>query len=406
MNASWPALPIHEVCESIVDCVNKTAPLVEELTPYKMIRTTNVRDGWVSLSDTRRVSAETFEKWTRRQVPKRGDVILAREAPLGAVGILRSDETVFLGQRLVSYRARAEKLHPCFLLYSMMDADLQGQILSYGSGATVAHMRVPDASNLKIRIPPLPTQRRIASILSAYDDLIENNTKRIEILEEMARSLYREWFVHFRFPGHEKVKLVDSELGKIPEGWTARDIGSITANYDRQRKPLSSVQRAKMQGPFPYYGAAKIFDHVDDYIFDGRYLLMAEDGSVVTKDRRPVLQIATGKFWVNNHTHVLRGLGEYSTDFVYLTLDQIDITPYITGAAQPKINQANMNRIPVLAPTVPVLSVFDSHVRPMLAQVDLLSAKNAILRQTRDLLLPKLISGAIDVDALDLPEAG
>jgi hypothetical protein len=219
-----------------------------------------------------------------------------------------------------------------------------------------------------------------------------------------ARALYREWFVHFRFPGHEKVEFVDSALGRIPEGWKVLSIGEATENYDRKRKPLSSMQRAEMQGPYPYYGAAKVFDHIDDYLFDGRYLLAAEDGSVVTADRRPMLQIATGRFWVNNHAHVLTGKPPFSTDFIYLRLNELDITPYITGAAQPKVTQANLNRIPVLAPQATLLRMFDEAAGPILALIDSLGAQKGLLSKTRDLLLPRLISGEIDVDSLDLPE--
>ncbi len=149
-------------------------------------------------------------------------------------------------------------------------------------------------------LPPLPVQRRIADILSAYDDLIENNNRRIAILEEMAQNLYREWFVHFRFPGHEHVKMVDSELGPIPEGWEVSTIGGVSDNFDRLRKPLSKLKRANMLGDIPYYGAAKVIDHVNSYIFHGKFALVAEDGSVINGDGTAVTQFVDGRFWANN----------------------------------------------------------------------------------------------------------
>jgi Restriction endonuclease S subunits len=153
-------------------------------------------------------------------------------------------------------------------------------------------------------------------------------------LEEMARSIYREWFVKFRFPGHEQAQMVDSELGLIPEGWEVKKFGEVSLNFDNKRKPLSSLQRAKISGKYPYYGAAKIFDYINNYIFEGRYLLVAEDGSVITKDRRPVLQLVDEKFWVNNHTHVIQGKEPISTNYLYLFMSDLDISGYITGAAQ------------------------------------------------------------------------
>jgi type I restriction enzyme S subunit len=256
--------------------------------------------------------------------------------------------------------------------------------------------------NFPLHLPPLPIQRKIAGILSAYDDLIENNTRRIEILEEMARSIYREWFVKFRFPGHEQVQMVDSDLGLIPEGWEVKKIGEVSLNFDNKRKPLSSLQRAKIPGKYPYYGAAKIFDYINNYIFEGRYLLVAEDGSVITKDRRPVLQLVDEKFWVNNHTHVIQGKEPISTNYLYLFMSDLDISGYITGAAQPKINQTNLNRIPIIVPRQIVLKQFNAIIDSLLIQVKNLKLKNDNLRKTRDLLLPRLISGEIDVENLDI----
>jgi type I restriction enzyme, S subunit len=248
--------------------------------------------------------------------------------------------------------------------------------------------------------PSPPVQRRIAGILSAYDDLIENSQRRIKILEEMARRLYREWFVHFRFPGHEDCRLVESPLGEIPEGWEVKGLGEIADNFDRLRKPLSKIQRADLQGPYPYYGAAKVFDYVNDFIFDGEYLLMAEDGSVITSDRAPVLQLVNERFWSNNHTHVLRGRLPCSTHYLYLGLLEINISPYITGAAQPKITQENMNRIPFVCAPASIHHEFDNLVEPIVRQTQVLQGQIQNLRRTRDLILPLLLSGQIDVEAI------
>jgi type I restriction enzyme S subunit len=217
---SWNEVPLKEVCELIVDCVNKTAPVVNYPTPYKMIRTTNVKNGVIDIDTVRYVEKDTFEKWTRRSVPQYGDVILTREAPLGEVGMMpKESNNIFLGQRLMQYRANKQKLDPYFLLYSLQADFMRGQIKAAGSGATVEHMRVGDAENILIRLPDIKTQKQVGATLSAYDDLIENNQRRIKILEEMARKLYREWFVYFRYPGHENQKLVNSPLGMVPEGW-------------------------------------------------------------------------------------------------------------------------------------------------------------------------------------------
>ncbi len=127
MAGEWKRVTVADVCEFIVDCVNKTAPVVEEITPYKMLRTTNVKDGRIDREDCRRVSKETFVKWVRRADVRRGDVMLTREAPMGEVGFVDFDDTVFLGQRLMQYRANPTLLEPRFLLYSFLSKELQNR---------------------------------------------------------------------------------------------------------------------------------------------------------------------------------------------------------------------------------------------------------------------------------------
>jgi type I restriction enzyme, S subunit len=291
----------------------------------------------------------------------------------------------------------SQKAHPRFYAYLFRTPFIRQTFSSYGGGTNISNLNQQILNALQVPLPPLETQRNIASIISAYDDLIENNTRRIKTLEEMARMIYREWFVNFRFPGHEKVNMVDSPLGMIPEGWEVKTFEDVALNFDRLRKPLSSMQRESRKGPYPYYGAAKVFDYIDDYIFDGEYLLVAEDGSVITPDRKPVLQMTSGKFWANNHTHIIRGKQPVSTEFLYLRLSELDISGYVTGAAQPKITQANMNRIPVLVSKFALLESFNGKAQVFFSQIKRLEKKNNNLRQTRDLLLPKLISGEIEL---------
>ena len=296
----------------------------------------------------------------------------------------------------------SNKIDARFLYFTVTNQKFTDYLTANAKGSAYPAVDTETIARAEISFPTLEIQRKIAVILSAYDDLIENNLRRIKILEEMARSLYREWFVKFRFPGHQKVKMVNSPLGKIPEGWEVSTLGNESKNFDRMRKPLSKMEREKRPGPYPYYGAAKVFDHIDDFIFNGIYLLIAEDGSVVTPDRKPVLQYVNGKFWANNHTHVLQGKEPISTEFLHLVLSQVDISGYITGAAQPKITQENLNRIPVLVPSSDLLTNFNEIAQLIYRSIVLTEGKNKVLRQTRDFLLPKLISGELDVSELDI----
>lgn len=196
----WVERRVEEWCDSIMDCVNKTAPVVEGPTPFKMIRTTNVRNGCVDVSAVRYVTEETYKVWTRRQIPQRGDVILTREAPMGEVGMLLTDDNVFLGQRLVSYRANSKLLDNRFLLFALQSGDLQGQIHAKASGSTVQHMRVPDTKNLLLAAPPIQRQQEIVAQLVA----LLTETQRLARLYEQkqaALAALKKSILHQAFSG-------------------------------------------------------------------------------------------------------------------------------------------------------------------------------------------------------------
>jgi type I restriction enzyme, S subunit len=177
-NASWQENRIEDVCEAIVDCINKTASVIDEQSPFKMIRTTNIRNGHVNLESVRYVTEETYYQWIRRQTPRKGDVLLTREAPMGEVGMLMTDEYVFLGQRIVSYRTDPEKLNNKFLLYAFQSNRLQNQIKAFASGSTVQHMRVPDTKALRIPVPSILDQMQVVQNL----DILLTETQRLEAI--------------------------------------------------------------------------------------------------------------------------------------------------------------------------------------------------------------------------------
>jgi type I restriction enzyme S subunit len=336
---------------------------------------------------------------------RHGDIVIARTgATVGYAKRLKHPPDAVFASYLVRLRLRSD-VDGEFVGAVIESSEYKRFIAANAGGAAQPNANAQVLSSFAFDLPPLAEQRRMGALLSAYDDLIENNTRRIAILEEMARRIYDEWFVRFRFPGHEGVRMVESELGLVPEGWELASLGTVAENHDRFRRPLSKMEREDFKGPYPYYGAAKVFDYVREYLFDGQFLLLAEDGSVETSDGYPVLQLTDGKFWANNHTHILRGTKRASTEFLYLRLERQPIRGYITGAAQPKLTQAAINRIPLVLPPSTVLREFDAHVQPLFQLRATLIRANANQRATRDLLLPKLISGELDVSALPEPEA-
>ena len=384
----WKRISVHELCEAIIDCVNKTAPTVEGPTPFRMIRTTNVKSGWVDTSTVNYVDAKTYQKWIRRGAPRRGDVILTREAPLGEVGLLRDDTGVFLGQRLVMYRANPKRLDNRFLLYSLLSHEVQGQIKSFGSGSTVEHMRVPDCENIEIQVPPLHTQWKIATILSAYDDLIENNLRRIKILEEMTQNLYREWFVKFRFPGHQKTRFANSPLGKIPEGWEVKKLGEILVlNYGKALK-----QEDRRRGNSPVYGSSGVVGYHDVPLVNGPGIIVGRKGNVGSI------------FWSDEDY--------YAIDTAYFVTSKLPLRFLFfdlqtknflnNDAAVPGLNRNQAYSLETVIPSLKILKWFCKFADDFERHAAVLRLQNTILHRTRDLLLPRLISGEVDVSELDI----
>lgn len=200
----WERLPIKEVCASIIDCVNKTAPVVDLPTPYKMIRTTNVRNGRVNTEDVRFVREQTYIEWTRRGKPQKGDLIFTREAPVGEVGVLEDDQGVFLGQRTMMYRVAPEKANNYFVFYSLQTTFCQKQIEDFSNGGTVAHMRVPDCGEILLNVPPLIEQKKIAQILSTWDQAIATTEGLLNLARQQKKALMQQLLTgKKRFPGFE-----------------------------------------------------------------------------------------------------------------------------------------------------------------------------------------------------------
>ena len=248
---------------------------------------------------------------------------------------------------------------------------------------------------------------KISKILDNIDQKIQTNNQINQELEAMAKALYDYWFVQFDFPD-QNGKPYKSSGGKmvynpelkreIPEGWGVEKLGDITICHDSKRVPLSSNDRELVKGKIPYYGATGIMDYVNDYIFDGDYVLMAEDGSVMTETGTPILQRISGKNWVNNHAHVLEPVKNHSCKLLMMLLKDVSVMKIKTGSIQMKINQENMNKIVV--PAIPLELLFE--INQKLEVIDKqqlnLIEENKQLTQLRDWLLPMLMNGQVKVE--------
>lgn len=405
----WKTDSVSELCTEVVDCVNKTAPTIDGPTGYKMIRTTNVKAGRINLDECKYVDEATFVKWTRRIQPKRNDIVLTREAPLGEVGLLRSDESVFLGQRTMLYRANPKKLDQRFLYYSMLGPLVQGQIRSQGSGATVEHLRVPDAESFLVAYPPLDEQRRIAALPSAHDDLIANNQRRIALLESMAEEIYREWFVRMRFPGHETVPLNQG----LPQGWTQKSVSEVADINHRSIRKGSDVDLIRYID-ISTVETNNLGEPVEMQLRDapGRARRLVSHGDVLWSSVRPGNKAYCVVIDPPQNLVASTGFAVISpkpgTPYTYLhkavtTQNFTDqMVTVAKGSAYPATSFDDFARAKIIWPEKELLDEFHKRTSPMYANAAAMREANGRLRQMRDALLPRLISGKLRVDHLDI----
>jgi type I restriction enzyme, S subunit len=405
---------LSDICLAIVDCEHKTAPKADEGWP--LIRTTDIGRGRLDLSTVQRVDASAYEEWTRRAIPQPGDLILAREAPVGNVAIVTPGLEPALGQRTVLIRPDPDKVDPDFLTYRLLGQDVQYRMQGVANGATVPHLNVADIRNLSLpEMPPLRVQRTIGSALAAFDDLIDNNRRRVEVIEETARLIYREWFVHFRFPGHEEVELADSDLGPIPDGWL---VTALAEHVGLERESVKPAEHPE-----------ETFDHYSIPAFDAHRLPAAEPGSDIKSSKyliagkRVLLSKLNPRFprvWrVDASRSERRSI--CSTEFLVLVTDQDWPASFVyamvgdsefggrlaamaggTSTSHQRVKPGDVISLPIAGPEASLVSRYHELAGPMLRLADNLTRQSEVLRETRDLLLPRLVSGELDVSGLDL----
>ncbi len=313
---------------------------------------------------------------------KAGDIIFTRVGSVDLSAFVKPHQD---GWMFSSRMLRVRPIHEVdsrFLSYFFQQKRFREYILNISVGATMPSINTEILKGIPVAYPPLPEQKAIAEVLSALDDKIDLLHRQNKTLEQMAETLFRQWFV--------------VEAG---EDWVEGVLGDVIEIFDSKRIPLSKMQRNKMKEGvlYPYYGAATIMDYVNDYIFDGEYILLGEDGTVRTSEGYPVLQYATRKFWVNNHTHIFRAKHPYNNFFIWNYLSKKNIDRIITGAVQPKINQTNLKSLEF--PIFPK-ELVGNYIEITNSQFDKINKnkqKIRTLQSLRDTLLPKLMSGEVRV---------
>ncbi|HJA76007.1 MAG TPA: restriction endonuclease subunit S [Candidatus Desulfovibrio gallistercoris] len=391
---SWQKVTIASVCEGIYDGPHATPAPSESGAIFLGIH--NFVNGRLDLSNVKYISFDDLPKWTRRVTPQENDIVFSYEATLNLYAIIPPDFLGCLGRRMALIRVNPQKIYYKFLYYYFFSPEWRALIAEKTIlGATVDRIPLTTFPQFLISLPPRATQHRIADILSAYDDLIENNQKQIQLLEEAAQRLYKEWFVDLRFPGHENTRIVDG----VPEGWEVCTIDDI-----------SSLRKTAIKAPnippgIPYIG----LEHIPRKDF---CLSSWGDSSDVssTKYQYKENDILFGKirpyfhkvgFSINN--------GVTSTDTLVMTAKKDSLWPILLlsvfskdfvnysyqnckeGSKMPRADWNIMKSYKVLNPEKNILKKFNNNIFSITKKIKILAHQNNIISETRNMLLPKLM---------------
>lgn len=390
-----------------------------EDTGIPVVKIKNVKAGYVDLEGCSYISEETAATASEFRL-RYDDILISMTGHIGEVARVRSYQPMMLNQRVGRFTIHdLNRVEPLYLFYCLQEEEIKQLMVAHAYGAAQPNISPTLIQKQEVPLPVIESQRKIASILSAYDDLIENNTRRIAILEEMAQAIYREWFVNFRFPGHENVKLVDSPLGQIPEGWEATRFGDVATfeNGDRGKNYPKSSEFVDEGVPFINAGHlvdgivnVRAVNRIDDATFSrlsrGKIkagdLLMCVRGSLGRIARVGTLNEGA----IASSLVIIRDSDAVGKAYLYYTLTgqsgQQMVAELDNGVAQPNISVQSVKRYPILVPIAFVRDTFEELIHPIWEEGRLLHAKCENLRTTRDLLLPKLISGKLDVEDLDI----
>ena len=331
---------------------------------------------------------------------------------LGSTATIPKDDTYLHNQRIGLIEITDPEVLDLRYVYHLMNAAVvRRQLYATATGAKVRHTAPERIQSVQVEVPDILTQRVIAELLDGIDDLIENNRRRVAVLEEMARTIYREWFVKFRYPGHEDVPLVDSALGPIPEGWEVRPLAAIAKVNQSSRKP-------RPDEVFRYLDIAALaerevgeLDAVEGADAPGRARRVIKPGDTVWATVRPnrrahALVVAPGEDWIASTGLAVLSPTTVSSAFLFEATSTTTFSDWLigraTGSAYPAVRAVDFEEATVAVPNASIDAAFAEKVAPMHELSWKLRAECSALAGLRDLLLPKLVTGQIDISSLNL----
>ena len=307
--------------------------------------------------------------------------VTSRNGEKISIAYLDEEDCIISSSYTVFEVENKEELDPEYLMlwFSRPEFDRYARYKSHGSVREIFDWN--ELCMVELPVPDIEKQRKIVKAYKTITDRIDLKQKINDNLLNSVQAIFRSWFVDYA-----------PFDGVCPSNWETGCVEDIAEFFDSMRKPLSSLERADMERIYPYYGAVSIVDYVDDYIFDGEYLLVSEDGIyVVDENGHPLIQHISGKFWANNHAHILKGKSGFNEDSLYLFLANTNMAPIVTGAAQPKINQANLKNFPITTPDSETMLKFNNIIQPFFDQRLTNESEIKKLEALQSLLLTRLV---------------
>jgi type I restriction enzyme S subunit len=368
---------------------------------------TNVTKSGFNFSDCQFIDEKRDAALNKGKL-RREDVVLTTRGTLGNTAYF-NDSVPFnhlrINSGMVILRCDRTKLLPAFLYHFVRSPSFHSQVNGLRSGVAQPQLPIQDMRKIRLPVPSLPVQQRIAGILSAYDELIENSQRRIKILEAMARGLYREWFVHFRFPGHENHPRVASALGEIPQRWDVRKLGDLV-EFKKGKKPASVLESEEVGLQRHLLIDALRGGSSREFVVPDKLISTTPDDTIMVMDGSGSSDVFIGHEGVIGST-----LGRYRTQgdvdigpfwiFLFFSSHLAEIKSKNVGSAIPHANKDFINGMDVVIGPEDVMQAFEKAVKPMFDLIQSLNKKANTLRATRDLLLPRLLSGQIDVNQME-----
>lgn len=399
---SWEIFKLREVA-TVIDSLHQTPKYSK--TGIPMVRVTDVKGGYLSLDNTYKVSKDVFFEFSKNHKPQKGDIIITRVGTYGLSSFVNTNLDFCLGQNTAVI---VPEINNKFLYYVMTSNIVTNQIEALITGSSYKSISLGHIRNLNISTPPLKTQKRIADILSAYDDLIENNLKRIKLLEQAAQNIYKEWFVNMRFPGYEEAKF-DSETG-LPEGWEIKELNSLIELLGGFAfKSKSYIDGGKYKVITIKNVGDRVFEtssvnHIDFIPPKLKKHCIIKEGDILLSLTGNVGRtcIAFGQNnLLNQRVAIIKPIKGHWRSYVYWLFTQRGIISMMnnlaTGSAQQNLSPVKLVKEDVLVPPASIIEAYCEIAENHLNQIILLNKLNLRLKQARDILLPRLMNQTIEV---------